>query len=491
MSHSIFKNNDIDELSKQYRHALDGFNAGTIYFPARIKYLEAIRATLEGLPPARRHLILALNSSVSSQRLSNNDASFNFQQYMAAFRNRAEYGDTVLRIFCMDESAVPTPDRELYRHKQLGGIANVIGQHGLQKCVNRYVRQPAGFNCVFIFPLIGDPIDEDMGVGLSCAPASIKEFLVAYRELLDFNHAVIFREFLDYDPNFSSGCGSRHSPLLDTTIAEDEFDKYVNLAKSSFPVEPANTGCFDFGLIVALPLEYHAIEAEVKDLTKIRSHGGAVFYRGTFTTNSGRKLQLLVALLDSPGNIASGIAATLMVEYYKAEFIVNIGIAGGIRNEVVLGDVVVGHTVLYYESKKVTTSGDKPDFKTLSCRPGATRQTHDPERYLGRVSALRPTEPEVSRSPRASFDGTIASGEKVIGDPSLLETLKDTVSRKTVACDNESAGIYMAVKGLSGGTPVLAVRAISDYADEKKGDDWHKYAACAAAAYIFDFLSSQ
>ena len=297
---------------------------------------------------------------------------------------------------------------------------------------------------------------------------------------------------MDYDPQHSTtGCGSRHSPLLNTTHAEDEFNKYVRLASSSLPIEYANSGHFDIGLLVALPVEYQAIATEITNLAPIRDHHGvAMFYRGTFTTDSGRKLQVLVAHLHATGNISSAIAATLMVEYYKAALVVNVGIAGGIRGEVVLGDVVVGQYVLYYESKKVTKDGESPEFKTLPYRPSTARNIHDARRYLQRVKCPRPCEADVKRSPCATFDSTIASGEKVIGDPSLLATLKNTVSRKMAAVDNESAGVYMAVLSMPGDTAVLAVRGISDYADEKKDDNWHSYAAGAAAAYVFDLMAS-
>jgi len=37
--------------------------------------------------------------------------------------------------------------------------------------------------------------------------------------------------------------------------------------------------------------------------------------------------------------------------------------------------------------------------------------------------------------------------------------------------------------------PCLVIRGISDYADTHKNDDWHPYAAAAAAAYAKEVLA--
>jgi nucleoside phosphorylase len=37
--------------------------------------------------------------------------------------------------------------------------------------------------------------------------------------------------------------------------------------------------------------------------------------------------------------------------------------------------------------------------------------------------------------------------------------------------------------------PSLTIRGISDYCDTHKNDDWHQYAALAAAAYAKELLS--
>lgn len=70
--------------------------------------------------------------------------------------------------------------------------------------------------------------------------------------------------------------------------------------------------------------------------------------------------------------------------------------------------------------------------------------------------------------------GTIASGEMVIKDSVLRDQLAKEYG---VLCfETEAAGALA-------GFPCITIRGISDYCDSHKNDQWHGYAAAAAAAY--------
>ncbi|RMJ22457.1 hypothetical protein PHISP_06670 [Aspergillus sp. HF37] len=70
--------------------------------------------------------------------------------------------------------------------------------------------------------------------------------------------------------------------------------------------------------------------------------------------------------------------------------------------------------------------------------------------------------------------GTIASGELVVKDGALRDHL---AGEHGVLC------FEMETAGALADFPCLAIRGISDYCDSHKNDDWHGYAAAAAAAY--------
>ena len=75
--------------------------------------------------------------------------------------------------------------------------------------------------------------------------------------------------------------------------------------------------------------------------------------------------------------------------------------------------------------------------------------------------------------------GTIASGELVI---------KDGVVRDRLAQEHGILCFEMETAGALADFPCLAIRGVSDYCDSHKNDDWHGYAAAAAAAYARELL---
>lgn len=76
--------------------------------------------------------------------------------------------------------------------------------------------------------------------------------------------------------------------------------------------------------------------------------------------------------------------------------------------------------------------------------------------------------------------GTIASGELVIKDGRLRDLLAEQYN---ILC------FEMEVAGVLANLPCLVIRGISDYCDSHKNDDWHGYAAAAAAAYARELIS--
>lgn len=76
--------------------------------------------------------------------------------------------------------------------------------------------------------------------------------------------------------------------------------------------------------------------------------------------------------------------------------------------------------------------------------------------------------------------GTIASGELVVKDAKMRDKL---AKKHGVLC------FEMEAVGVLTGFPCIVIRGISDYCDSHKNDDWHGFAAAAAAAYARQLFS--
>lgn len=77
--------------------------------------------------------------------------------------------------------------------------------------------------------------------------------------------------------------------------------------------------------------------------------------------------------------------------------------------------------------------------------------------------------------------GLIASGNRV---------MKDATERDKISQDSNGAICFeIEAAGLMNDFHCVVIRGISDYADSHKNDDWHAYAAAAAAALAKELLS--
>ena len=79
--------------------------------------------------------------------------------------------------------------------------------------------------------------------------------------------------------------------------------------------------------------------------------------------------------------------------------------------------------------------------------------------------------------------GTVASGNSVIKDAEIRDRYANDPELDVLCFEMEAAG-------LMNDFPCMVIRGICDYADTHKNDEWHNYAALAAASYAREVLLS-
>jgi nucleoside phosphorylase len=84
-----------------------------------------------------------------------------------------------------------------------------------------------------------------------------------------------------------------------------------------------------------------------------------------------------------------------------------------------------------------------------------------------------------SQDPTVHY-GLIASGNKLVKNAALRDKLRDKYG--IICFEMEAAGLLNTM-------PVAVIRGVCDYADSRKNDVWHHYAAATAAAYAKGLLN--
>jgi nucleoside phosphorylase len=187
------------------------------------------------------------------------------------------------------------------------------------------------------------------------------------------------------------------------------------------------------------------------------------------------------------GNSLSAAATERVLNLFKPDFAFFVGIAGGLRDDLKIGDVVAASKVYGYEGGK---SG-----ATFQPRPEAPPVSHAAEQRANAVVRDKVWQKRITPSPRTIPDAIvrpIAAGEKVL----VSESSEDLKRVRTTYTDAhavamEDHGFATAVRAHPS-VCFAVVRGISDLIENKQEADRtgsHDIAARNAAAFAFEMLA--
>ncbi|KAE8137437.1 nucleoside phosphorylase domain-containing protein [Aspergillus pseudotamarii] len=294
---------------------------------------------------------------------------------------------------------------------------------------------------------------------------------------------------------------------------------------------------FTVGWVCALFKEYIAaleiLDQTYDDTTKssLTSDGRSYYTRGRI---GGHRIVVGCLPIGRYGLVStSTVAEDMKMRFPSINLGFMVGIGGGApseKNDVRLGDVVIGTKVVQYGLGKKTPSGfqvtghtftpapillhavtglktrifdgldlatsleqmvaKSPPMKATFGRP----ESHTDRLYNPRYVHLdncdctnhRPQDqvhliqrPSRGKDQVRVHDGIIASADQVI---------KDATARDQIAHEFDALCFEMEAAGLSDSLKWIAIRGICDYSDSHKNDRWHGYAAAAAALCAKELL---
>lgn len=159
----------------------------------------------------------------------------------------------------------------------------------------------------------------------------------------------------------------------------------------------------------------------------------------------------LILVESGIGKVNAAVAATLLMERYKPDVIINSGSAGAFAAGLSVGDVIVATQYVY---------GDV-DATCFGYEPGQVPQM--PAKYDLDTAWL-----DIARQAAKAADlpyfldyGLVLTLDSFMSEPNRVEAIKSTFPSVKVS-DMEGLGIVQAAAQY--GTPVLAVKAVSDIA---------------------------
>ena len=217
------------------------------------------------------------------------------------------------------------------------------------------------------------------------------------------------------------------------------------------------------GMIGAMKVEVDAILSAMEE-KQAHTRGGMEFTTGTLYGVP------VVVSQCSPGKVNAALCAQAMIDLFSPKLVLNLGVAGGIGENVHIGDVVIATACVEY------------DFDTTAVGPWPVGQLslpgyEEPLRFLPCDQALAHILARESEGlyGRAHL-GIVATGDKFVADPGLGEWLQKEFG--ALACEMEGGAIAHAC--LVNKVPCAVLRTISDNAHDSETVDFLTFAKSSA-----------
>ncbi|HZF12252.1 MAG TPA: hypothetical protein VFE33_25985 [Thermoanaerobaculia bacterium] len=239
----------------------------------------------------------------------------------------------------------------------------------------------------------------------------------------------------------------------------------------------------DVVVICALEVEFRALSETLTRHPELATDSGLGLQH--FVALGDRGLSVLVVWLPDPkaGNVISGIVASFLIARYDPWLLISFGIAGTLDPEEMKASEVLYSRAVFYIDLRKETDGGSVMKRTVQ------RDTRQP--LLGLLYNLPPPHGYILHK-----EVDIVSSEAVVKsrEAERRKAAKTAVA-DAKAVEMEAFGVFQAAfvdNEFFSRTPrlCLAIKSISDKADQDKKDEYHEPAANNAAKFLSTVLNA-
>ncbi len=206
------------------------------------------------------------------------------------------------------------------------------------------------------------------------------------------------------------------------------------------------------GIIGAMEEEVAALKEKMEQVQVIRK-ASMEFSQGSL---EGKQV---VVVRSGIGKVNAAVCTQILIDDFKVDRVINTGIAGSLRKEINIGDIVLSTDVLHHDVDARGfgyQKGQIPRMEVLSF-PGDEEMIRLGERVCRQVN------PEIQ-----VFRGRVASGDQFISERKVKEEIIENFQGYCVEMEGAAIGQTAWLNGV----PFLIVRAISDKADDSATVDY-------------------
>ena len=239
------------------------------------------------------------------------------------------------------------------------------------------------------------------------------------------------------------------------------------------------------GIISAMQEEIQALLNKLENVS-ISEKGMRKYYKGTLFNKD------VILVFSRWGKVASAVTTTQLINDFNVSEIIFTGVAGGIIDELNIGDVVIGKNLYqhdlnaspFYEKLEIPILKKKflitADASNLLNATNTFLDTYN--NYIKKSDAIlfNITKPKV-------LFGDIASGDQFISSLKKIKKLNKLIPTATCV---EMEGASVAQVCFEYSMPFSIIRIISDKANDNANIDFSKFSNSIASHYALGILKN-
>lgn len=227
------------------------------------------------------------------------------------------------------------------------------------------------------------------------------------------------------------------------------------------------------GIIGAMKEEIEDLKQNIQDM-KIEKSISNTYYLGKIGNHD------IILCQSGIGKVCAASQTTALIEKFKVEAVINLGIAGGIGDEIKICDTVVSTATVQYDFD-ITDFGYK-----LGQVPDYDEQFTASEKLIKHALDLKDKYKDIT----TLTSGLIVSGDRFVSSMDLVNSIKKSFPAAR-AVEMEGAAVGQVCNRYK--IPYLVLRTISDKADSnspKDSMDNAKQAISAGSKICIDIIKS-
>ena len=204
------------------------------------------------------------------------------------------------------------------------------------------------------------------------------------------------------------------------------------------------------GIIGAMDCEISVLKQKLQNLEEIQ-HSSLKINLGNFCGHR------IILVKSGVGKVNSALCTQYIIDKFNPNYIINTGIAGGIAENLAVGDIVIGEKLVQYDFD-VSAIGYAKGYMCTVIEPDKPTLFYSDEKLISDFEKTLNGKVNVHK-------GLIASGDTFISDIDRKKEIRKIFNATAV----EMEGCAIAQTSTANNIPFLIVRAISDLADNEAG----------------------